>query len=512
MADRKNQIKELTDRLEEGVREVFESGRYEEYLRVMSKFHHYSYQNILLIQMQKPDAIRVAGYEAWKKKFGRQVNKGEKAIKILAPAPYKTKKEMEVIDQITHKPMKRPDGSTVTEEVEVTIPAFRVANVFDVAQTSGRPLPNLFDNIEGDVKGFERFFQAVRDISPVPVGFEHLTDSDGYYHQTEKRIALREGMSERQTAAAVIHEVSHATLHALDMEHLQESLKELGKDQRTMEVEAESIAYVVCQHYGIETGENSFGYIAMWSKDRTLPELQASLKVIRDTASDIIGKIDERIRELELAEEMEKENTLLTGSESMYGIYQIAQGSAMDAFAFMGLDFVEQQGLTVCREDYRLVYSGILGPEDTLEGIYEKFNLERPADFRGHSLSVSDVVLIHDGEKNTAHYVDSFGFREVREFLKGWNEKVIDDSLTACSNGAKHITETEHLGTSRMKETTKDPGHEKSNDLGERDLNTAHKTVGSDEQPAAQIMDKTINEKPSREQSRHKRQSKRKSR
>ena len=147
------------------------------------------------------------------------------------------------------------------------------ASHFDVAQTSGRPLPTLFNNIEGDVKGFERFFRAVKDITPVPIGFEQLTNSDGYYHQTEKRITLREGMSERQTAAAVIHEVAHATLHALDMEHLQESLKELGKDHRTMEVEAESIAYVVCQHYGIETGENSFGYIAMWSKDRTLPEL-----------------------------------------------------------------------------------------------------------------------------------------------------------------------------------------------------------------------------------------------
>ena len=230
--------------------------------------------------------------------------------------------------------------------------------------------------------------------------------------------------------------------------------------------------------------------LAMWSKDRTLPELQASLKVIRDTASDIIGKIDERIRELELVKEMEKESKLLTGSESMYGIYQIAEGSAMDAFAFMGMDFVEEQGLTVCREDYRLVYSGILRPEDILEGIYEKFNLERPEDFRGHSLSVSDIVLIHDGEKNTAHYVDSFGFREVRDFLKGRDEQVIDDSLTACANGAKHIMETEHLGTSRMKETIKDPVQEKSNDIGERDLNAAHKFVGSDEQPAAQIKGK----------------------
>ena len=184
----------------------------------------------------------------------------------------------------------------------------------------------------------------------------------------------------------------------------------------------------------------------------------------------------------------------------------------MDAFAFMGLDFVEEQGLTVCREDYRLVYSGILGPEDTLEGIYEKFNLERPEDFRGHSLSVSDVVLIHDGEQNTAHYVNSFGFRKLRDFLKGWDEKAIDDSLTACSNGAKHISETEHLGTSQMKETINDPVHEKSNDSGERDLNVAHKSVGSDEQPAAQIKDKSMNDRSSRDKARHKRQSKRKAR
>ena len=182
----------------------------------------------------------------------------------------------------------------------------------------------------------------------------------------------------------------------------------------------------------------------------------------------------------------------------------------MDAFAFMGLDFVEEQGLTVRREDYRLVYSGILGPEDTLEGIYEKFNLERPEDFRGHSLSVSDIVLIHDGEKNTAHYVDCFGFREVRDFISGRDEQVIDDSLTACANGAKHITE--HLGTSRTKETTKDPGHEKSSDSGERDLNVAHKSVGSDEQPTAQMKNKSINERPFMEKARHKKQSKRKAR
>ncbi len=430
MANKQDQMKELTERLEEGVKSVFESDKYEEYLRVMSKFYNYSYRNTLLIALQKPDATMVAGYEAWKKKFGRQVNKGEKGIKILAPAPYRTKKEMEVIDKVTQTPVRREDGSIVTEEVEVTIPAFRVANVFDVSQTSGRPLPSLFENIEGDVKGFERFYKAVESVSPAPIGFEEMDDKDGYYHQTEKRIALREGMSERQTAAAAIHEISHATLHALDMAHLKESLKARGKDQKTMEIEAESIAYVVCQHYGIETGENSFGYIAMWSKDKSLPELQASLKIIRDTASDIIGRIDEKLAEMEreeqqeLAEEQEMEHGLLYGEENRFGIYQIAEGTRADDFKFMRKDFFDRQGIPVLREDYQLVYSGILGEEDSLDTIFEKFNLDRPKDFKGHSLSVSDIVLLHKDGKNTAHFVDSFGFQEIPEFLNLSEERV----------------------------------------------------------------------------------------
>ena len=430
MANNQEQIKELTERLEEGVKAVFESDKYGEYLRVMSKFYNYSYRNTLLIALQKPDATMVAGYEAWKKKFGRHVNKGEKAIKILAPAPYRTKKEMEVIDQVTQMPVRCEDGSIMTEEVEVTIPAFRVANVYDVSQTSGRPLPSLFDNIEGDVKGFERFYRAVESVSPVPMGFEPMADKDGYYHQIDKRIALREGMSERQTAAAAIHEISHATLHALDMEHLKESLKQRGKDQKTMEVEAESIAYVVCQRYGIETGENSFGYIAMWSKDKSLPELQASLKVIRDTASDIIVRIDEKLAEMEreemrgIADEREKEEELLSGEGNRYGIYQIVDGTRADDFQFMGMDAFDKQGIPVLREDYQLVYSGILGEEDSLDSIFEKFNLDRPEDFRGHSISVSDIVLLHEDGRNTAHFVDSFGFREVPDFLNLSVERV----------------------------------------------------------------------------------------
>ena len=332
----------------------------------------------------------------------------------------------------------------MTEEVEVTIPAFRVANVFDVSQTTGRPLPSLFDNIEGDVRNFEHFFEAVKSVSPVPVGFEIMADKDGFYHQVEKRIALRDGMSERQTMAAIIHEISHATLHALDIEHLQESLKERGKDQRTMEVEAESIAYVVCQHYGIETGENSFGYIAMWSKNKTLPELQASLKVIRDTASDLIGRIDEKVVELEKAAnqelkgERDKEEELLNGEGKRYGIYQIESGTRADDFKFTRKAEFDRQGIKVLREDYKLVYSGMMLEGDSLDSIYEKFNMERPEDFRGHSLSVSDIVVIHEDGKNTAYFVDSFGFREISDFLNLSEERVY--SLTGAERPEKYLS------------------------------------------------------------------------
>lgn len=512
MAERKDQMKELTDRLKEGGRQVFESGKYEEYLRVMSKFHHYSYRNTLLIAMQRPDATMVAGYESWKKKFGRQVNKGEKAIKILAPSPYRTKKKMEVIDRNTQKPVRREDGTILTEEVEVTVPAFRVTNVFYVAQTSGRPLPSLFENIDGDVKGFENFFEAVKTISPVPIGFEPMSDKDGYYHQVDKRIALREGMSERQTAAAAIHEISHAMLHALDMERLPESLKERGKDKRTMEVEAESIAYVVCQRYGIETGANSFGYIAMWSKDKTLPELQASLKIIRDTASDMIGKIDEKIRELELAEDMEQENILLTGSGDRYGIYQIAEGSSAEAFAFMGMDFVESQGMNVCREDYRLVYNGILGPEDTLDSIYEKFNIDRPEDFRGHSLSVSDIVLIHSERDNKAYYVDSFGFREVKDFLNRSEGQIIDEQSVVPGNDHHKKTDLGKMETDPASGDITYSGNRPPNDPAGQKSNTVIHLVETDSIACGRKERKTTDDKSSENTVQCKKRPKRKSR
>ncbi len=355
--------------------------------------------------------------------LGRQVNRGEKAIQILAPSPYKTKKEMDVLDQVTQTPILNPDGSVMKEEVEATIPSFRATSVFDISQTDGKPIPSLFDNLEGDVNGFSNFMKAMERVSPVPIIYEPMDDKDGYYDQINKRVALREDMSERQTVAAVIHEVSHAKLHNLDMDNIKESLKARGKDQKTMEVEAESIAYVVSQYYGVETGANSFGYIAMWSKNKELPELQASLEIIRNTASELIEDLDEILAELQ------KEQLLLDGNENRYGIYQMKENSEAREYLFMDMDFVERHGHAIQKEDYELVYSDLLQEEDTLDSLYEKFNINRPDDFYGHSLSVSDVVVLNKDGEVKAYYVDSISFKELADFLE--KEQVIEPTELA---------------------------------------------------------------------------------
>lgn len=294
----RNQVKELTDQLEQGVREIFESEKYAEYLRVMSKFSHYSVKNTILIAIQRPDASMVAGYKAWQTNFGRYVNRGEQGIRILAPMTYRTKREKEKIDPVTNQPMRDEYGKIIKEEMEVTIPSFKVSYVFDVNQTSGKPLPSLIIDLEGDVNGYHDFLSAVRKVSPVPISFEGMDGKDGYYHQVEQRIVINEDLSERQAMAAIIHELSHAKLHALDPENLKESAKARGKDQRTMEVEAESVSYVVNSHFGIDTSANSWGYVASWSKNKELPELHASLQVIKDTAADMIDNIEAELAEI----------------------------------------------------------------------------------------------------------------------------------------------------------------------------------------------------------------------
>ena len=292
-------IKEITDRLEQGIQDLFDSDRFKEYLQVMSKFHNYSFNNTLLIAMQKPDATFVAGYNSWKNLFGRQVARGAKGIKVLAPSPYKIKKEVDKIDPKTNKPMTDKNGKPVKEETEITVPAFKVVSVFDVSQTEGKELPTIgVDELTGDVEQYADFFKATEQASPVPVGFEKIkSGAKGYYSQTDKRIAINEGMSELQNLKTLIHEIAHAKLHDID---LNAPAKEQADrpDRRTREVQAESIAYTVCQHYMLDTSDYSFAYVAEWSSGRELSELKASLETIRNTASELIKEIDKNFAEL----------------------------------------------------------------------------------------------------------------------------------------------------------------------------------------------------------------------
>ena len=302
MADAKTEkqkVQEITEKLEQGLKELFESEKYKSYLNTMSKFHNYSFNNTMLIAMQKPDATLVAGYKAWQRNFDRHVKKGEKGIRILAPAPYKIKEEQEKLDPVTGEIMLDKNGMPVTEEVEIKIPAFRVVPVFDVSQTEGKELPDIEVNeLSGSVEDYEDFMQALTEVSPVPIGYEDIEgDSKGYFHAGEHRIAIQEGMSQSQTVKTAIHEVAHAKLH--DRE-LNQDIEDAGrKDRRTKEVEAESIAYTVCQRFGIDTSDYSFGYIADWSSGKDMKELKSSLDTIRKTASELITGIEDRLAELQ---------------------------------------------------------------------------------------------------------------------------------------------------------------------------------------------------------------------
>ena len=514
-------LKEITDRLEQGITELFDSERYKEYLRVMSKFHNYSFNNTLLIAMQKPDASLIAGFSAWKNNFGRNVMKGQKGIKILAPSPFKIKKEMEKIDPQTQKAIIGKDGKPVTEEKEITIPAFKVVSVFDVSQTEGREIPDIAVNmLTGDVEHYKDVFAALEKTSPVPVGFEKIEGgAHGYYHLEDKRIALDEGMSELQTLKTLIHEIAHAKLHDIDLNAPLEDL-ENRPDRRTREVQAESIAYTVCQHYGLDTSDYSFGYVAGWSAGRELAELKSSLETIRSTAAEIINSIDEHIAELqkEQAQDAPREkaampeyiykieanprttgdndrfflqaylpqengrakigDVLYIGSlakcrelmgglnageltqgevkelyakaqeaeadKDTFSIYQLKQGDETRDFRFEPYDRLQAAGNVVDKANYELVYSAPLAPETSLEDIYTRFNIDHPKDFKGHSLSVSDVVVLHQNGQDAAHFVDSVGFRQVPEFLQEQKQLTPDDLETGetikTPRGTFHVT------------------------------------------------------------------------
>ena len=571
-------LKEITDRLEQGIAELFDSERYKEYLKVMSKFHNYSFRNTVLIAMQKPDASLLAGFSAWKNNFERNVMKGQKGIKIIAPSPYKIKQEMQKIDPHTQKPIIGKDGKPVTEEKEITIPAYKVVSVFDVSQTEGKELPDIaVDELTGDVDRYKDFFAALEKTSPVPIAFENIEGgSHGYYHLEDKRIAINEGMSELQTLKTAIHEIAHAKLHDIDLNAPKDE-QQPHIDRRTREVEAESVAYTVCQHYGLDTSDYSFGYVAGWSSGRELSELKSSLETIRSAAAEIINSIDENLAELQKAQDKEqtagqeqptreekaapkeqpqpetpskadtagkekpepeaaapgksgaqekagtapkeaftpetiyrvrrnpysdsRENShllqayvtqengrakmgdvLYTGTpekcrelmgqlksgeltegdikqlyakaqetaqtagqdKDTFSIYQIKGGDETRDFRFEPYDRLQAAGNVVDRANYELVYSAPLAPETSLEDIYTRFNIDHPKDFKGHSLSVSDVVVLHQDGQDAAHFVDSIGFREVPEFLQEQKQLTPDDLETGetvkTPRGTFHVT------------------------------------------------------------------------
>ena len=667
----REQLKEITDRIEAGIRDIFESGdmdKYRNYLRTMSRFHNYSLNNQALIHLQRPDATLVAGYNRWRDKFSRHVLRGEKGITIIAPTPYKKKIEQEKLDPDTKLPILDADGKIITEEKEIEIPMFRPVKVFDYAQTDGKPLPERVAspvaNLTGSVENYEAFMEALRRSSPVPVEVKPLSaDMDGYFSPKSQSITLREGMSEVQTVSAAVHEIAHAKLHNYA---LQQPEERRHKSRNTEEVEAESISFMVCAYFGIETGANSFGYVATWSKNAELPEFRASLDTIGKTANGIITDVEKHFaevckergielpkdteyelvtippsradalafaadyaaflrrdlnvpdsaegptaasvadrllagegaelrKELEdfvkladeigiddgshgllerfnglfrqewrakekpqpeietetpnvvdelpplpeleqgypmpdtgigflemyqygytdgnamlpltkeramelfmqdvpvfllygdnteamaldaedisshtgvfgvereewdavrgvvtLSEQADTEKLFLENPQDAFLIYQIRRGGELDAYRFMNYDYLQSKGVTPERGGYDAIYTGGFmdygNARTNLDMIYQRFNVDHPADFKGHSLSVSDIVALKQNGVVSCHYVDSIGFRELSNFLKPENylknaEMLLEDDYGMIdgiiNNGPKQPT------------------------------------------------------------------------
>ena len=546
MADKqtnKERIKEITAGIEKGIQELFESDRYRNYLTTMSRFHRYSLNNVMLIHAQKPDATLVAGFNKWKNSFGRHVKKGEKGIQILAPTPYKIKQEEQKLDPDTKLPLLDDEGKPITEEKEVTIPMFKVVSVFDVAQTEGKPLPQISFSLTGDVAQYEVLIEALRRTSHVPITIEPMEPGmDGYFSLTKQAIFLREGMSQVQTVCAAIHEMAHSRLHNYEkMTELADDGETIlvpgEKDRNTEEVEAESISYAVCQYFGIETADNSFGYIATWSQGKELKELRASLETINKTSSELITGIEKHYREIckergiqtetqeqdtspevlppesapeavpppappkeqepdyrlplpdstitpDMAERcgytapdmyplskdramelLEKDVVIFTlypdkpaemvfdaedivNHDGIFGItcedwqnihdtiptrdvhrrfletpgdaYAVMQlkGSAPAELRYTGLNYLSQPPSP---GNYDILYTGPIAcaqnQSATLENLFEIFNINRPGDFTGHSLSVSDIIALKQDGVVSYHYCDNVGFQELPGFM-----------------------------------------------------------------------------------------------
>ena len=300
----KEKVNELMTKLEQGLKEVFESDAYKNYLNTMAKFHNYSINNTLLINQQMPEATLVAGFNSWNNNFDRHVKKGEKGIKIIAPAPYTIKKEQQVVDPKTGEALTNFDGTPKTAEVEIKVPAFKISYVYDISQTYGKELPTLGVNeLKEGVNHAKDFIDSLEKLSPVPIEYgETKGESKGFYSPTENSITIKEGMSESQTIKTMVHEISHAKLHNPDMMKENE-----GKSKGTIEMEAESIAYIVCQHFGIDTSDYSFGYIAGWSEGKETAELKESMNTIRETSSEMINRIEGNLRNIERERQETKE-------------------------------------------------------------------------------------------------------------------------------------------------------------------------------------------------------------
>ena len=489
--------------LESGVEELFTSNRYQEFLKTMAKFHNYSFNNTMLIAMQRPDATLVTSYKNWQS-MGRQVMKGEKGITIIAPAPYKKMKEKEVLDE-NQRPIMGTDGKPKTEKVEVTVPHFKAVTVFDIAQTSGEPIQTLAPELlTAAVQDFDSFMRAIQKISPVPIRFDEIDgNANGYYHNADKEIVIKKGLSESQTLKTAIHETAHAKLH--DSE-IMESLG-VEKDRLTKEVEAESVAYCVCSSFGLDTSDYSFPYIAGWSSSREMKEMKASMDVIRKTAGEMIDQLTEELeiileekqktelhekygilvdaleaagyrydyRESEpghivlapdgtheiagylqfeswgdiqnwledtitegtdISERVDRtmypfkydytlEEEMFRGNGDRYAIYHVDEDTPGKQHLFMNMAMVKEDGITIDAANYKCVYSGRLHENEKLDDLYAVFNDNPPADYKAHSMSVSDVIITNRGGDMQAYYVDRFGFAELPEFA-AQREKILD--------------------------------------------------------------------------------------
>ena len=489
--------------LESGVEELFTSNRYQEFLKTMAKFHNYSFNNTMLIAMQRPDATLVTSYKNWQS-MGRQVMKGEKGITIIAPAPYKKMKEKEVLDE-NQRPIMGTDGKPKTEKVEVTVPHFKAVTVFDIAQTSGEPIQTLAPELlTAAVQDFDSFMQAIQKISPVPIRFDEIDgNANGYYHNADKEIVIKKGLSESQTLKTAIHETAHAKLHD------KEIMESLGveKDRLTKEVEAESVAYCVCSSFGLDTSDYSFPYIAGWSSSREMKEMKASMDVIRKTAGEMIDQLTEELeiileekqktelhekygilvdaleaagyrydyRESEpghivlapdgtheiagylqfeswgdikdwledtiaegtdISERVDRalypfkfdytlEEEMFRGNGDRYAIYHVDEDTPGKQHLFMNMAMVKEDGITIDAANYKCVYSGRLHENEKLDDLYAVFNDNPPADYKAHSMSVSDVIITNRGGDMQAYYVDRFGFAELPDFA-AQREKILD--------------------------------------------------------------------------------------